>query len=501
MKKWIVLDRRCLKLYVVTLFLSILYVFPVILADIYYNDDLARTYYGATGWNGDGRPLAEQLIKLLCGGLPITDLAPLPLILATVFLTYMIIVYTKENLNSYLDNPFLILVLLSIITNPFSMSNLTYRFDCIFMFISLGIPFLIFAIPKSVSCFKVFSGSFLACLIMLSMYQPTIGMCFVLFAISMVISVISSEKKHFSFLWEVWRIGGIGAGAIVYKYIIANYFIDKSANGWRYAASQVVELDFDSIRIVCQNIIAYCRYVKEYLNQITGLNKCALVFTVVLSIIVILSQYMKDRRKGWRVFLDFLLIGLSPMIVFAVTFLPLTLLSVLSIKSRVFISFGGFLFYIGILILRTSKPWKTVISIAFTVCIFSHFVYMYTYCNAIKSQNEYEKYLVYNIAHDLETLNYNGDFNTLSFMGDTPKAVQTQRILNKYPFFNEIVPVNFGNSTWIEGVWVYHYLQGELSLVSIDETDQQAINKMNPILSNSIYSCYVNENRIIVWFR
>lgn len=44
------------------------------LADVYYYDDLARTYYGAGGWNGDGRPLAEQLIKLLCGGLPITDL-------------------------------------------------------------------------------------------------------------------------------------------------------------------------------------------------------------------------------------------------------------------------------------------------------------------------------------------------------------------------------------------------------------------------------------------
>lgn len=186
----------------------------------------------------------------------------------------------------YLDNPILVLVLLSIITNPFSMSNLTYRFDCIFMFISLGIPFLIFAIPKTISCIKVFSGSFLACLIMQSMYQPTIGMCFALFVISIVNSAISSEKKHF--LWEVWRIGGIGAGAIAYKFLIANHFIDKSADGWRYAASQVVELDFDSIRIVCQNIVAYCRYVKEYLNQITALNKGALVFTIVLSTFVAL---------------------------------------------------------------------------------------------------------------------------------------------------------------------------------------------------------------------
>lgn len=49
---------------------GLLYVLPILLADRYYQDDLARSLYGATGWAGDGRPLTEWLMELLAGGVP-----------------------------------------------------------------------------------------------------------------------------------------------------------------------------------------------------------------------------------------------------------------------------------------------------------------------------------------------------------------------------------------------------------------------------------------------
>lgn len=41
---------------------GLLYVLPILLADRYYQDDLARSLYGATGWSGDGRPLTNWLM-------------------------------------------------------------------------------------------------------------------------------------------------------------------------------------------------------------------------------------------------------------------------------------------------------------------------------------------------------------------------------------------------------------------------------------------------------
>ena len=42
--------------------ISLLYVFPIILANRYYNDDLSRSLMGLTGWSGDGRPVTEYLM-------------------------------------------------------------------------------------------------------------------------------------------------------------------------------------------------------------------------------------------------------------------------------------------------------------------------------------------------------------------------------------------------------------------------------------------------------
>jgi hypothetical protein len=66
--------------------LFIIYVFPIIMADRYYQDDLSRSLRGITGWSNDARPLTELLMRWLGGGTPIGDISPLPLLLAVILL-------------------------------------------------------------------------------------------------------------------------------------------------------------------------------------------------------------------------------------------------------------------------------------------------------------------------------------------------------------------------------------------------------------------------------
>ena len=66
--KWYQLDKRYISVYIKLFFFHILYVLPLLFFNIYYNDDLARAQYGATGWKGDGRPLGEAIMVLIGGG-------------------------------------------------------------------------------------------------------------------------------------------------------------------------------------------------------------------------------------------------------------------------------------------------------------------------------------------------------------------------------------------------------------------------------------------------
>ena len=135
------------------------------------------------------------------------------------------------------------------------------------------------------------------------------------------------------------------------------------------------------------------------------------------------------------------------------------------------------------------------------ICLVDQYVCMYSYGNALKSQNEYEKYMVYSIVHDLETINSRGEYSELTFMGQAPKSRQLQMMCDKSPFFNEVVPVYFGNDIWISGAWVYHYMQYELTITSENELDREAVNTTEPVIQNSRYACYLNSDKVIVYFR
>ena len=96
---WLIPDKKDIRLFHALTLLLGLYVLPIILADRYYQDDLSRSLRGVTGWNNDGRPLTEQIIKWLCGGTPIGDIFPLTLILSVILLAYVLTLYIRHNLS------------------------------------------------------------------------------------------------------------------------------------------------------------------------------------------------------------------------------------------------------------------------------------------------------------------------------------------------------------------------------------------------------------------
>ncbi|MBD5509447.1 MAG: hypothetical protein HDR05_15760 [Lachnospiraceae bacterium] len=195
--KWLKLDKKYMVQFFVLSLLSLLYVFPIILVNLYYKDDLGWSLSGTIGLKSDGRPLGEYLVLMLCGGEPVTDTAPLPLILLVLLLSYTLILYAQINLDSVFNKYMLIPVLLLVITNPLAIECLSYRYGAIVMFTALALSFIIFSIPDTISKIALFIYSSVLSMAIMSLYQPALGMCLILLIISVFFYVINDKKLDF----------------------------------------------------------------------------------------------------------------------------------------------------------------------------------------------------------------------------------------------------------------------------------------------------------------
>ena len=150
------------KVFILLFVVSFFYVLPIILFNTCFNDDLGITLYGATGLNGDGRPLGQLLSDLLSGGEIVADIGPLPLLCSILILSYSLVIYAKENIPFMEGNVLLSFVLLTILTNPLSMSILFYRTGRFVMIVALSIPFFLFSFNDEIAAWVIGIAAFIS---------------------------------------------------------------------------------------------------------------------------------------------------------------------------------------------------------------------------------------------------------------------------------------------------------------------------------------------------
>ncbi len=498
--KWYHIDKKYTLNYLFLVVLSLFYIFPVILINLYFKDDWGWSRVGSLGIKGDGRPLTEYLILTLSGGEPVTDVAPLPLILGVLFLSYSLILYAKTNLNYISNRCALLAVLLFIVTNPFTAEYLFYRSGCMGALTSLACPFIIFSIPDSVSKLKMFVYSSILCMAMMSLHPAPIAICLILFVVNIFFLLFQKRKTNYAL--EGIRIIGIGTGAIIYKAVIANHYVSHS--DWRYAASQTLELKPESILLIFQNIFNSSKFIMRFISETAIWYQVILALLTISAIVLSIVMYcQKSEKKSWLKAVNISFLVLSPICVFVFSFLPLMILKEQTLKTRIFLAMGIFLFYLGILVLYFIRSHQTLLHfmiLLLILCNFYHYTYVYSFANAVNNQNEYAKYMVYHVAHDVETINSDGEFSCVSFIGKMPRPLRTQLFCEKYPLTGTLLPQYFTNDGWIGGSYVLNYLQDNLTIEVDTDEDRQLVASQEPVMANSLYSCYVNADKIIVVF-
>lgn len=485
---------------------GLVYVLPILLADRYYQDDLARSLYGATGWAGDGRPLTEWIMELLAGGgSTVVDLSPLPMLLGLAALAYALTIYARQAFPTLRQSHLATLALGFVLVHPFAMANLSYKFDCLTMLLALALCFVLYALPGTLGGPWLALAGAVAALLVMDLYQPASGMFLVLAGIWFVFWLVdwlgsgAPLRPRLGELWpEIWRLGGVALGALVYLAAVAPRFVDSE--GWRQEASRTVG-GAGTLGTIVTNILSGAYYIRERLRMAPTLYRVVLAVTVAGAVLAVLWQFWrKSSASPVRKVLGCIVLAGAPFGMLLASYLPLVALQNMECSARMFLSFGGTMLFIGLLWLRALPRRRAVAGVLLGLCLFCQVCSMYAYGSALKSQKDYEIYLVTQIAHDCESINGAGNYSKLSFVGTAPRPREVQMICARYPFLGELIQPCFTNSTWLGGAWVYHYLQYDLEIVNLTEADTAACTDANLLLQNSRYACYESGDKILVMF-
>lgn len=199
-----------------------LYVLPIILANFYYVDDLARSVAGYARWSDNGRPLAEYIIKGMSFGGRVIDLAPLPLILSVLVVVLSGYYYCfKAGIEGRVT---VAITSVSLLISPFYLQNISYRFDVFTMSLSVAACVLSAAVLLNRSGYVWFLLSGLLILASLSLYQSSANICIAMIGLNALVSYRTTLFKS-TVLESVLYAITIVAALLFYKFCIASVFV------------------------------------------------------------------------------------------------------------------------------------------------------------------------------------------------------------------------------------------------------------------------------------
>lgn len=497
---WLTIEQADQKLFFTLAALYSLYLLPILLANRPYQDDLSRSLYGVTGWNNDARPLTEGIMTWLCGGKPLGNIAPLPLLLSVPLLSYTLTVYAKRYLPAAkrmlpaLTTGFLV------IANPFFLSNLSYQFDCVTMVLALCAAILPYAVPERKALYKIFLFSFFLCLVTLTTYQPCCGVYISLWFIELFFMLFFS-RIDIPRLFV--RAAACGFSVIVYKYAVLNRCIRPANGGWQPLAYQFSWKSEDGVFSAVQKNFQVFSALAGKALQSVPLAVLLLLGILVISGMFLMGQALFCTKKKWPLrILGLLYLILLPFFVVVGAILPLLVLapSAFSVSAHSLICLCGIGIWAGSMMAASFDKLPKPSLLLFLPCLLFGLTFSYTYGNALTSQKQYETYLTYSIVHDLESLNADGAYRAVSVSGRAPRSPENARLLEKYPLFSSLVPTYITNSSYLGGVQLLHYMQKPFDFESLTDADQELIENGSPTLANSVYACYVNGDKIIIYF-
>ncbi|AOB33158.1 hypothetical protein AKI39_24025 [Bordetella sp. H567] len=479
--------------FIAALLLYALVMWPILHADRFYIDDLGRALHGYLGWTSDGRPLANLVVETMNLGAPISDLSPLPQLLALLLLAYLAVtVSSKFNIPGTWRAP---LIVAPLVANPFFLENLSYKFDVLPMTLATALSCMaVTAIPRT--GWRALLGS-LALLATLCLYQPALNVFLVFVIAEFVLGQRDLLPMRQLLVTLAVRAGQLVLALLAYKLVIAG-----TVKG-RYAiAHGAIASANTCVAVFQRNLAAFWRYV---LDQLPGLWAKPLLVFIAAGALAGAYWGVRYLARGWHGasapgrLVAIAAIVLIPLALVIAPWGPMLLLEAPVYAPRVAIGFGA-LGAVGVLFAwtalertRLTAAWQTAV---LTVPIYGLLTFCFVYGASLKQQKEFENRVAAQLSADLGRIGAQRPISEYVLVGSLGHDVLVRHTIHKYPLIATLVPVHLTQG-W---GWAYEEMRHFGVDMKADVTAHPQVPHTPAVAVSRDYALYLDHDKAIVSF-
>lgn len=415
---------------------------PIILANIYYIDDIGRSTLGYRLWLEDGRPLSDLFMSILMFSGTMVDISPAPLIVACAMLSWVFYRFNSEFFNSKKE---LFLIPLSFLINPFIVEVLSYKFDSLTILLSAVLSFIfLFTLSKNHyidTLVKVILVIGVMCL-----YQASINIILNFICLLFFYDIYKLRSPYEIIKLSFYRIISVFLGVFVYMKMILPLTL-KSEHSDNHP-----RISSDLINTIMGNLTSYYSYVEGVILP-NGMGKLILPILIIISFIsasILSFRYFKNHKNklGLFVFVISLLIVFATPVATIGSLLPLD--KPIVGFSRLYMGIGAYFLFIIVIITLACKESKFPSLVILPLYIYM-VIFTCAYANSSKHQFAIDKQITSSIKEDTKEFDYNTNY--IIFNGEPPRSSILLNSTKNFPLLNSLVVSYFGNWTW-----AYHYM-------------------------------------------
>lgn len=499
-------SRRDRSVFLILLALYFLILFPILRANRYYNDDMKRALLGRTGWDSNGRPLTNLLMRMLqCYDHAMVDISPLTQIAAVAVLAWIGVLIARRYA---IGSPWMAaLVAFPIGGQPFFLENLSYKFDALSM--SLALLLALLPILAGGQDRRSWWLGVLALFASLSFYQPAINACLIFILLDLVLAQINEASPRQLKLQLLSRLLQTGLAMLIYQLVVGTHL-----NGWVKQSSEKIH-GLSELPLVKKNFVDFYGFVGSSFNEHWWMYFTPLLTLIALFPIATGIRYASKVRLAQPAWIGAILLAgnlLLPLAALACVLGPILFLVKPPIAPRVLVGVGALL-SAGLTAMqaalrrwRWSDKWtmSAASMLALGMCSFAS-----AYGNALGEQKNYEDRIATRLADDVADFKTSDSAQAILLDGTAGYSPITEHIAEQFPLIRTLVPAYISaKDRFHTHIFLMYYLSDfdDMRLKTGADTVQSATLllaktcQMPATRRTSAYSLFVIDATIVVTF-
>ena len=459
--------------------LYLLGITAILRANFNYIDDMRRVVHGIKEWDVSSRFVSYYLSTFIHFGNHLTDISPLPQLIAVVILAVssVIILYvmtgkTKFNLWEYA-------AVIPLGLSPYFLECISYKYDSPYMALSiLGGVLPLFFLKYGYLVY--FLMSFAGILIVCNTYQAATGI-FPLFVMFMALKRWNEKESE----KEIGKFVGTSILGYVTGLLFYRSFIMVPINS--YISSDVPALN-RLFPIAWKHLQRYSSYID---SDFRVEWKILIVFICIAFIYVSIRD--SKRKKYAAIPVTLLIFVGAALLMFGIY----PMLESPLFDPRTMYGLGAFIAFMGVYVASAKKmiPGKLVcLALSYAFVVFA-----FTYGNALYVQKTYTDFRITETIDDLlEIESFNSEeTKNVQIIGSIGHAPALRSLPQDYQMLNRLVPITFSNSSWGWGRFGFEYYYSLKNIVFDDTVDLR--NSELPILvENQYHVIYGDKKNILI---